>query len=279
MSTKNISRSAIEGGRSSRNKFERRRSSQAERINTRLKIATTHNDGEALHDAVMPTRIHVYKEFSDKLSPVYRWLDSHVGESWNDVRALLTSQFDTRTTAGRHVFYDHIIGNVMMPGDIHDYNDYYVDDNGFLQKRESWRRRFYQASKRKLVSVQRKHEILEWMGVRRIGMVGGTKMYWYEPTKTKEKVVVTWGVRSPRLIDRGYWWTDTENLYYYTERRQYKSDGLGGYMKEFTVELSRFGVPSYRQGKEFTSEDILFFEALPEWLRANLLKTSSRKNS
>lgn len=89
----------------------------------------------------------IYKEFDDKLGPIYRWLARQVGCPWDEVRSDVSKTFDTRTTAGRHIVYDHLLTSVEITPDVrfHYYsnpedpntsyskNDFYVDEAGILQ--------------------------------------------------------------------------------------------------------------------------------------------------
>lgn len=263
MSKKNLARTAIEGGRIGSNKFERRESTQIERVNTRLAFATVHNDVELLQDVVLPERRPVYKEFSDKLNPVYRWLDSHVGESWDEIHSLLISKFDDRTTSGRHILYDHILREVCVDN-FQRYQTYYVDDKGFLQKKE---RRAKQRWPRPNawtdpVSIKKKQTILTWMGINKIGIVGDN-LYWYVPTSSKITIVVAWNGEGILLYQR--------------ERKDYKiivnEKGIrvNDYSVPPTIKLTPVGVPSYRQDKKFSAKDLDFFYTLPEWMRNNLV--------
>lgn len=275
MSKKNIARTAIEGGRGNRNKWERRYSNQNERVNVRNLIASVKNDIEKLEEQAMPQRSTVHPEFRDKLNPVYRWLDSHVGESWDDIRSLLTSQFDTRTTAGRHVLHDHVLGEILFPGNIlsryYSYYKYFVDDAGLLQKKQKDNNR-HRILSREPVSSRRKLRILDWIGIRKLGWIGA-KLYWFEATSSKEKVVVTWGRRECHWYDKSYYHVDGDRLYYMVERRCPTYDELGN-RKGFTIEHYRLGVPNYRQAKEFSAADYEFFNSLPDWMRDSLAKTS-----
>ncbi len=117
MSTKNLARTVIEGGRRGFNKFERRNSTREERSEERAMLTVVRQDPEAYDDIVTPARRPVRPEFSDKLNPAYEFLDSRVGKSWNKTRAMIAERFDTRTTAGRHVVNDHLLRQVREYGD------------------------------------------------------------------------------------------------------------------------------------------------------------------
>ena len=102
MTTKNLARTVIEGGRSCYNQWERRYSNAQERAHERLVSAAL--VGAADPDVTWyAPRKPVYRGFRDKLAPAERWLRSHVGRPWSKVRSELFSRFDTRTTAVRAI--------------------------------------------------------------------------------------------------------------------------------------------------------------------------------
>ncbi len=105
MATKNLARTAIEGGRYSRNQLERKESTRAERAATRDWFASgAFGDG-----GVAPRRQPVDQEFHDRLAAPERWLRAQCGRRWNDVHHDLVCRFNTRTIAGRHIVYDHLL--------------------------------------------------------------------------------------------------------------------------------------------------------------------------
>jgi hypothetical protein len=108
MATKNLSRTVIEGGRTGGNRWDRRRSNKLVRVEASVLLAQHRN--EPAHDGlVLPHRKPVAKCFRDKLSPARRWLARQVGRSWNAVRSDLFIRFDTRSTPGRHIVFDHLL--------------------------------------------------------------------------------------------------------------------------------------------------------------------------
>ena len=111
MSTKNLARTVIEGGRSHRNRWDRRHSNSRERswerdLSARLLIA------KELDDVVYRSRPKVGAWFFDKLGPAERWLAQQVGKPWSKVRSEIMQRFDTRSTAGRHIVFDHLLPSV-----------------------------------------------------------------------------------------------------------------------------------------------------------------------
>jgi hypothetical protein len=109
MARKDLSRTVIEGGRSYYNSWERRASHAVARARQREWLDAVRVEHDLADErAVVPPR-HVYKGFHDKLAPAERWLASNVGRPWAKVRSELFETFDTRTTAGRHIVFDHML--------------------------------------------------------------------------------------------------------------------------------------------------------------------------
>lgn len=108
MSTKNLARTVIEGGRYYFNSWERRHSHGEARAAERV-VADRARTAAADDDLVWPEPKHVHKSFRDKVSPAEQWLLSHVGRPWDRVRSEIAARFDTRTLAGQHIVFDHLL--------------------------------------------------------------------------------------------------------------------------------------------------------------------------
>src|SRR5688572_18520095 len=134
MSTKYLARTVIEGGRARSNRFERRHSNSRERKRDH-EVYSLLLRSEEPEMEVYRVRKVVYKAFSDKLSPAERWLESQIGRPWSKVRSELFERFDTRTTAGRHVVFDHLLKDVNT-GQVDPYrrDDFRVDRHGILRQ-------------------------------------------------------------------------------------------------------------------------------------------------
>lgn len=132
MSTKDLSRTVIEGGRRYRNSFDRRHSHAEHRVLER--VVSARLTGGADYDcALYPQRQPIYRDHADKLSAAERWLERHVGRSWCKTRSELFARFDIRTTAGRHVLFDHLLSDVEGERTAR-YPKYRVDRFGILRK-------------------------------------------------------------------------------------------------------------------------------------------------
>lgn len=204
MSTKRLSKTVIEGGRYGRNKFERYQSHVEVRAQERDYLKNVLADMEHAEEYDIDVRQPVYKGFTDKLAPMYRWLEAQVGRPWDEVRSEVFEKFDSRTTAGRHILFDHLLREVVDTesgfdnhGNMADPNipvvhtkgrrshwavaDYYVDQNGVLQVRDEHkrRRRFYSAPYPK---EQDFRNAAAWLNGRMIIEKEGT-LHWVCPTE------------------------------------------------------------------------------------------------
>jgi hypothetical protein len=180
MSTKNLARTVIEGGRAPSNRWERRYSNAQERAQERA-VSNQLLTSVELDDVVYPRRAVVYRGFRDKLAPAERWLGSQVGRPWNRVRSDLFARFDTRTTAGRHILFDHLLRSVSA-GDqpVFGRVDFTVDRYGIL-RRNSPRRRWHFTRTEPL--PEQAHLLEAWLGGRRVGE-RGLRVYWFVPTES-----------------------------------------------------------------------------------------------
>jgi hypothetical protein len=278
MATKNLSRTAIEGGRYGFYKIERIESLRTVRRENRaaLKYCASHSewdidptsDADELDLSNRTPPQWGLGKFRDRLNPVKRWMASRVGLSWDETYSLLRSRFDARTTPGRHILFDHMVDLVWTSQDhsaeIFKYHDYYVDEQGLLQKMEEDSYRVRRLEERRQRRADRlpadldrveKDKILKWLGEgRRIGWVGN-QYFWYVPTRavpktarfswgsdrTLSKLRVVWGYYSDRGIPSWGWY--------------YPLMGL----TSTTWEVFN---PTYRQDKPFSKEDLKFFFSL-----------------
>ena len=203
MSTKRLSKTVIEGGRYGRNKFERRQSHVEVRAQERDYLKAVMADREHYEDYDIDIRQPVYKGFTDKLAPMYRWIEAQVGRPWSEVRSEVFQKFDIRTTAGRHVIFDHLLrevvdtdtgfdnrGHIVDPeipsepaGGKYHYRytaDYYVDQEGILRadpEKDKRRMRY-----REFVTEQDYRDAEAWLGNRMVMEKDG-KFYWLMPTQ------------------------------------------------------------------------------------------------
>jgi hypothetical protein len=199
MSTKNLSRTVIEGGRTNSNKGDRRGSN----VDYRAQSRAFCNDIKDLNDfddaGSTPRRRPVSKDFNDKLGPMYRWLRSQAGKSWRAVYSELITKFDTRTTAGRHVVFSHMLSDVTVKLSAVEhrlgYRDFFVDKRGILRMRES--NRWTRKSWRRQHSGIGRVEIDKWTNGRYV-LDLGYSLFWMEPR------TVSWVECNLKWCDKWY---------------------------------------------------------------------------
>ncbi len=108
MSTKNLSRTVLEAGRTSEGAWGRREDNRVERARTRRALAAL-RDEDAMDELTLPIMKKTNRHLDDKLGPPERWLASKLGRPWNKVRSELFARFDTRSLAGRHIVFGHML--------------------------------------------------------------------------------------------------------------------------------------------------------------------------
>jgi hypothetical protein len=182
MSTKNIARSVIEGGRCGHWKADVQRRIRQERTKARSFVGRARIDVESADKHPVPLRQPEYPCFADKLRPIYRLLDSRAGQPWAQVRSELFARFDTRTTPGRHVLFDHLLRDVSECSD-EDSPDrrfarYFVDEACILRKDHGTGFSMRSVHAPRLLPDNR--AIAAWVGQRKIGRMG-KRFAWFVP--------------------------------------------------------------------------------------------------
>jgi hypothetical protein len=180
MSTKNLSRTVIEGGRDGYSRFTRRHSHVVERRAVHMVEQRLCHSLEP-ETAEFPALERAWKSFADKLNPARRWLRSQVGRPWDKVRSELFTRFDTRTTAGRHIVFDHLLREVdTYPPDRYRVRDFWISPHGILRYQQFDRKR--QAAARRKPQLPEADSVLRhWLGGRRV-IEHGARLYWLLPT-------------------------------------------------------------------------------------------------
>jgi hypothetical protein len=182
MSTKNLARTAIEGGRANRNRWARRHSHGRVRVRTQAFLARLRGGADP-EGAPAPAPERVPRWFHDKLRPLERWLASQVGRPWNKVRSEIFARFDTRTTAGRHIVFDHLLPEVETRGfsACESCHDFAVDRHGILRRRVRPARDRHRLSLEDLPCPR--SELEAWLAGRLVGTQGDVP-FWFLPTAT-----------------------------------------------------------------------------------------------
>jgi hypothetical protein len=135
MATKNLARTVIEGGRERWNKYERRYSNRRARKSAREYARGLRYDVDEGEGTVAPLRQPIPRSHHDRLAAAERWLASFVGRAWDEARAQIARRFDTRTVAGQHIVFDHLLPSVKGSGRDETFSrkDFEIDEDGILR--------------------------------------------------------------------------------------------------------------------------------------------------
>jgi hypothetical protein len=177
MSTKNLARTIIEGGRRRSNRFERNLSHDEERALTRAAWVRAAQLEDGFDALAIGKRRPVPKEFDDKLAAPWRWLRSQIGRPWDRVRAEMFERFDPRTLAGRHILYCHMLRDVYMEWDPQLARRYWRDQL-FVDRRGILRLRPREARTREPGVRYSAPHLASIMNERRVGG-SGEALYWF----------------------------------------------------------------------------------------------------
>ncbi len=298
MSTKNLARTVIEGGRAGSNKWDRRNSHAEQRAAEHNYMQDVTRDPDYYDEFDIEPLAYVPKAFDDKLGPIYRWLSHQVGRPWDEVRADVAKEFDTRTTAGRHIVHDHMLNSVQVgpepeyryryapedPTTSYSDHDYFVDEDGILCKKRYLGRRRYRGYSTPGFDTKR---ITRWLGDRVVGRVGD-KFYWFVPANK--------GKKHGRSGQHEHWraaWGPPTGPYYYgpyglrfeylSEETVYKKNSVGQYIYDENkkpIVIGRQPVwrtgskPSFRQERKLDEKEMAFWNSLPEEYKTRILEES-----
>ncbi len=188
MSTKNIARTVIEGGRTDRNTHERRQSNRIQRkeVRTITRSLSRLVDQESY---TLPDRPRIEKEHADKLEAAMSWLIHHgLGKTPPEIEALLLTRFNTKTIAGRHIVFEHLLLKlkpVSRPSK-HKKEDvfflrkvttrkYFAEERGFPRKHI-----FYRLGLERLFEVRHRSRVAKW-SVGYNDITHRRNFYWFLP--------------------------------------------------------------------------------------------------
>lgn len=227
MSTKNLARTVIEGGRHPLNKWERRDSNSSLRVAARsYQVAL--RDPELALSTPPPERTKVRRDFADKLGPIRRWLDRACGRPWDEVRAEIFRRFDVRTLAGRHIVFDHLLTEVAEHGirRTYVYERYQVDARGVLRR----------------LKVDRSFPARSWL-----------------TTADTQELRAFAGDRKIRHLGTAYFWLEMTFAYRWTKGRGFELQPTGRYRQTRRLtptELDRFTAMSSAARTELVHTEI-----------------------
>lgn len=302
MSTKRLSKTVIEGGRYNGNKYDRRQSHTYVRAEERDYLKAVMADLEHAEEHEIGHIQPVYQGFRDKLSPMYRWIEAQVGRVWSEVRSEIFQKFDTRTTAGRHITFDHLLKEIVdtesgfdnhgmmanpnipvIPADKKHYwygvSDYYVDQDGILQVRPERRQRRFRSQLEAVPTEQEYKDAELWLQNRMVIKLDG-KLYWAAPTE--DIWMATW-FEPHKAYDR---WTPHQ-LFYYVQKSGgheethyrpdifYKDKYVSYTIKTSGVYWEKVENPySFRQRGELSQEEVKVFRSFKSRIRKDMIAYS-----
>ncbi|MBI4098766.1 MAG: hypothetical protein HY437_01895 [Candidatus Magasanikbacteria bacterium] len=197
MGAKNLARTVIEGGRTDNSKYDRRRSHRLVRRKLTMALIAACREEipcvwrgrpwleefepecETENDAFV--RQPVRREFDDRrLSPLWRWMDSRVGRLWDEVHAEVKARFNTRTTAGRHIVYCHLLDSVEYAHEPRaGYSRYQIDEDGVLRDHGPRVKGWWHRGTQSRVT---KNETLVFANGRKV-VQHGSELYWLVATE------------------------------------------------------------------------------------------------
>lgn len=194
MATRRLSRTIIEGGKTSYDKSDRKEQINKSRRKAR-DFCTTYID----EDSIEPPNYegcHYYRAYNDRIASLRRYLRSHIGLPWDVVYSKLCRMESRKTTRGWH-FLDHAIRSVRTSMGLRDlastYWGLYLDDSGILQQ-VPWKAH-RQPYNRKLL---KRYE--NWIGEgRRIRLVG-LKYFWFVITEESKSRMLYYRTSSGNAI-------------------------------------------------------------------------------
>lgn len=280
MSKKNLAGTVIEGGRVSSSKKERRTSHSLERNAVHEFCHRVILDPDYAEGGVIKLKNPVWKDFADKLGPMNRWLGKQVGRPWDDVFSEIIKKFDSRTTAGRHIVYGHLLPSVQTNLDVrypeddptvsHYQNSYYVDNDKILRKKQyvisSWRSKQPKCDTSSLTT---------WLNGRVPGKVGN-KWFWFVPvTKSKKHFGYSYKWKTEWGLYKEYWRYGGLKFLYLANVPVYGKDKNGNkIISKYEPTWCRASPSSFRQETPFSQKDISFWESFPEFYQKKVLEFS-----
>jgi len=193
MATKNLARTVIEGGRYFGMTFICRYENHVVRAMTRTMLARLTAPDADTDDWIAPRARKIGRSFRDKLSAPERWVDTQIGRPWNLVRGELMRRFDPRTTAGRHIVFDHMLPWVRARETNVDCGELFaVDAHGLLRRLPPRR---YRRLELPGPLPRPERELTAWLSGRRVGARDDI-LFWFIPTANG-------GYRQHRRLDTG----------------------------------------------------------------------------
>jgi len=201
--------------------------------------------------------------------PIRRWLNSHVGEPWNQVNSLLVAKLkEVACNDDRENKY--LIRSVVdfNPDPSREYScfrwEFYVDDNGILRRRT-------RLPKKKIQKINLR-ELTNWLGGRVIGKVGD-KFFWFTQV-TKPKKYRS-GTYPDKWMCRWSWrYYGLEYLYLDKEKIMDKEGNFVEMRETWKHSSGAF----LRQARKLTSKELAYWNKVPKYYQDKVLEWSPTYN-
>lgn len=273
MSTKDISRSALEGGRANYNKYERNESHRHERSRTKVWLDEVRFDEEAADASAPEPRNPVSKGFTDKLNPCYRWLASRCGQPWSKVYSELTEKFDTRNLASWHIVNQHMLSSVQGAGTARDadvglfsYHRFHIDDGGILRDRG---KRYRGVPNKPKHTGPSKDSVLAHARGRMVvdGLYGGAVKYWALPGPGEWQVCKVRHCKVSKHLHRVVETTSAWAIEKYSSPG-YRGLGDGDWWRTYSTQ--HWVAQTWRTTNKFTKVELKWWESISYEIRGLL---------
>jgi hypothetical protein len=201
--------------------------------------------------------------------PMSRWLQSRLGQPWNQVYSEIVGLLKQYTSTNNiDEIKDYLLRlvnltddylcrykNTADPNTSHHKWDFYVDDNGILRKKKYVPLRIY------IKCRYTTQQIAKWLNGRVIGYKG-QKLYWFIPLDS-ENIRSVWGV-GYNYCDYGYSYYNRSGLQYQHLSHRNVYDKEGKKIGEEPVWHSNFSCRiTCRQGASLKDKDLEFWNQLP----------------
>ena len=270
MATKRLSRTIIEGGRTSEDKFDRKEDIRRNRREGRAICQAAIADADIgllddeIPDVCMPTETRIHNHGGrqgywgpaqkDKLMPLHRFLEGYVGKAWNKAYSELKKRFDERTMRGYHLLHDHVRGFIYGAGgqdsgpiDPEDvwwrWGSLYVDDRGILRGYKTCA-----SSKSVHLTDAERNRMSDFLGKRMIMRNGGI-FCWVEPCNPSKAIKAFIG------SNFGLGWSYTERVWIKIKPKDVKECHHFGGETVGSVSISPYHGMSLRERRDAWRED------------------------
>jgi hypothetical protein len=267
-------------------KFERKYSSRRQRMLEReyCQKSKINDDTDSFDVEQRPSLWG--KGWTGYWRPMRRWLESHIGEPWNQVYSELIAKLKRYTSTNDELSIRHYVTNfVEITPDPRFGNEkyswfkwaFYVDDFGNLQKKPTIRNRAYYTYNSKFDTSK----LVNWLNGRIVGYQGN-QLYWFVPVcKNKKHGRVNSSIKWKCEWSNGYTGKGINYHFGLNYLYLYYKAVHDPITKEIINNQSVWERAAYfssrlnaRQDEPLTKADIDFWNKLPEFYKKEVLEWS-----